>query len=359
MAKPPSCTSMWWAVSATFGNQWLLTSADLSTVMEGVWYSVLWTLVYTKKRRIESVWEKCRQKVLPKELQESDDSVIADYLQPVNTAYWLIKEHFPYTDRRMTQERYLDHLVRTTYNVLERTPEPSRLTVLISLLHDAIENTDITFAQIMGFFRDTKLWKKVALWVLLLSKKSIKDFIDFNTDSTDYQSFQEIQRFSNAKEKSWWQEMRMVNTKWFITREFKYRNKNDSLSSKEKRMLSNYSTLKAKLKSSIDNDYYPKFETVDNMIAEAKGLNIKRSLWLSPEEIREVALASLDAKDADRLDNLETEHQSSGKKIRKKIWEFNTYFRDRIAETKPDLMVHFELAITSLNAELSMRSNDT
>jgi len=330
---------------ANFQSDISISLTWISGVPSAVWGIMSLGTNFTKERRIEPFWWKCRYTILPNGINKENE--ISEYLQPINVAYAQIKEHFPYTDRRITRERYLEHLVRTAYNLLEKTPNPNRLSVLIALLHDIIENTDVTYQDIIWFFRDKKLWKKVALGVLLLSKKSIKDFIT-DKESRNWKLYQEIERFSKAKERSWGYEMRMINWKWFLVKDFKLRAKKRELSKKEESLYKGYKRLKTDLKSAIDNDYYPRFETKENMITEAKWLNIKYSLWLSPEEIEEVSLCSLDAKDWDRLDNLETEHESSRNKIRKKIKEFNDHFRTRISHTKPCMIEFFDTAIWDL-----------
>ncbi len=79
-------------------------------------------------------------------------------MQPINLAYAFVKEHFHFEDLRDTGDRYFEHLVRTAYNIMEKTKNPSRLKILIALLHDVIENTNfIGFSDISNMFHDKTL----------------------------------------------------------------------------------------------------------------------------------------------------------------------------------------------------------
>jgi len=69
---------------------------------------------------------------------------------------------------------------------------------------------------------------------------------------------------------------------------------------------------------------------------------------LSIDEIQELAESALDVKDADRLDNIKTEHTGSIERITSKIQEFDQRFRARITRDKPYLIEFFDIAVEEL-----------
>lgn len=277
-------------------------------------------------------------------------------MQPVELSYTFTKQHFNYLDKRDTGERYLDHLVRTLYNILEKTKNPTRLKCIVALFHDIIENTDnVTIETLLGLFTDEKLAKQVAISVSLLTKKSITDFISLEKTPEDYKKFRKIQEYSDTHLKK--QGYAIVNKKGFLTREIEEKEKNGSISKRDIEILKSYRALKNKYSTDIESDYYPRFTSQESILKKAK--EYSRKLWLtfSQRELKDVCETVLDVKDADRLDNLETEQDSSQNKIRKKVWEFEEYFEERIKVEKPEFYVYCKEAIEKLKSLIKNESN--
>ncbi len=105
----------------------------------------------------------------------------------------------------------------------------------------------------------------------------------------------------------------------------------------------------------MSEDYYPRFSSTKTMKTLAQTYSSRNELSLDNDEIAEVVEAALDSKDADRLDNLETEAVSSNGKIRKKIEEYKRTFRPRIEREKPYLLEHMDKAVEKLEKVIKNR----
>jgi len=219
-----------------------------------------------------------------------------------------------------------------------------------------IENTnDVTFFWLLELFHDKKLAKQVALAVMILSKDSLLKYIKKANNTTDLNTFLKIQDYSDQAVKIKGEWYAILNKKWLLTREFKERKKRGELSKQEERYYIQYQSLKKKYKQVSDDDYYSRFTSTTAMRKYATQLASKHDLHLKNQEIDELVEAALDAKDADRLDNLETEFESSNNKIRRKLREYKKYFLPRIKKEKPKFLSYIEEVVKKLEEELERR----
>lgn len=92
-------------------------------------------------------------------------------MQWFNWAYWLAKLKFQ-DIKRNTWWRYFDHLISVMQYVLTNSKNPTIKKTIIAICHDLIEDTDISFWTLKEIF-----WTHIALWVLLISKSPIRNYI--------------------------------------------------------------------------------------------------------------------------------------------------------------------------------------
>ena len=346
---------------ATFSIHWTPMPSSHFVAVDSVITGSYGEVTLSPKRWIEEFWNNAYKSICDSELSwEEKDSQntphITKYMQPINLAYAFVKEHFHFEDLRDTGDRYFEHLVRTAYNIMEKTKNPSRLKILIALLHDVIENTNfIGFSDISNMFHDKTLWKKVALWVLLLTKDPVIKYIKKNQDHSSKKSYDALVSFSNRQVKEKWEAFCIINEKGFLTREFRLRRKKWELTKKENEWFHKYASFKKKYSKQMSEDYYPRFSSTKTMKTLAQTYSSRNELSLDNDEIAEVVEAALDSKDADRLDNLETEAVSSNGKIRKKIEEYKRTFRPRIEREKPYLLEHMDKAVEKLEKVIKNR----
>lgn len=86
-------------------------------------------------------------------------------MQLFNQAYALWKYKFQNVYRD-SWENYFEHLRSVTKIVLEMN-NPNYEQVMIAILHDIWEDSDINFKNLSDLF-----WNAIALWVIAISKKS-------------------------------------------------------------------------------------------------------------------------------------------------------------------------------------------
>lgn len=305
------------------------------------------TLIPEKPKNI--LWRKAREKLLDTELQWLDEKDITFRLNDLNSAYEFAKQHFDYTDLRDDGDRYFKHLFRSAYILLETCENPTILKLVCTLLHDVVENTDHVYPEsLIPLFSNEIFGKKVALSVALMSKKSIKQIGQIHNNEGIRKTIARFEDISNQQVAEMWPEYRIINEKGFLTRYFKNRRKNNQLSSEENTLYDEYQTLKNQNRRKINNEYFPRYNTSGTMEEKAREWNEKMWLHLSNEDILEVVEATLDSKDSERLDNLQTEHHSSKNKQKKKAIEFNKQFRPRLEREKPEFLKYCDTALKKL-----------
>ncbi len=210
-------------------------------------------------------------------------------------------------------DRYLEHLRETALILLREKKGVSFDEILIALLHDIIEDTDMDFRSIKFLF-----WEKIALGVFLISKKSPLDYI-LKDDKENYEKKEKL-------EKSWLLNgNNRIKTKYLkiykqIQKERK-KGRHTPLSSKEKiqkltqKLPPNWEKLIEKYFKLYDNEAYKEtrndeyFWHIKNLEAfEKYTRETAEKLWcsLGENELEEVIKNTLSAKFADRIHNLKT-----------------------------------------------------
>lgn len=98
-------------------------------------------------------------------------TTIADRLKPdelkyVQTAYWLVKDAHRRQHRRLTGERFFEHVRRVSYSAAIEFGHWNPETLTLGLLHDVIEDTFVPSGVIPALFGQ-QMYK----WTLALSKE--------------------------------------------------------------------------------------------------------------------------------------------------------------------------------------------
>jgi len=101
-----------------------------------------------------------------------------DEINRIKKAYDLI-EHKVFWDLRDNGEKVFDHLRGVAHLILDKNiiPNPSVEKVIIALLHDAIEDTELDFHTISKLF-----WLKIAIAVQSISKNLWQDYNQTDTE---------------------------------------------------------------------------------------------------------------------------------------------------------------------------------
>ncbi len=236
-------------------------------------------------------------------------------------------------------DRYLEHLRETSLILLREKKDVSFDEIIIALLHDIIEDTDMDFRSIKFLF-----WEKISLAVSLISKKSPLEYIP-EDDEENYEKKEELQKswLLNGNNK--------IKTKYLKIykqiKEEREKEKDTPLSSKQnikklqQELPPNWEELIEKYFKLYDNKGYKKTRN-DEYFWHMKNLEefkkyTKKSakgLWcnLDEDDLEKVIENTLSAKFADRIHNLRTTEIKTDfspkniEKANKKIEETKKYF---------------------------------
>lgn len=168
---------------------------------------------------------------------------------------------------RESWERYFEHVREVAHIVLRELPNPSLKKVIIAILHDIVEDTDVDYHTIKNLF-----WSEIADWVLKISKNDFSFYIENIKD----RNLRNDARFIYWKKSRW-----------------------GELSTEELKKLKHINSV---LKWIRNVDYFWHMKDLDN--------------------------DTLDVKFADRIHNLRTQWSCSKDKIIRKIKETEEYFMD-------------------------------
>lgn len=138
------------------------------------------------QRAIEVLWKDAHKAIYWNEKRtKEEDTIIAQEMQCINVVYAVAKELFE-GKYRNSWERYFEHL-REVVNIItkrEISDSTSIFEVVVAILHDIIEDTDIT-PEFLEMLFSTKIewnrWQdfggRVALAVKNLSKRDWREYI--------------------------------------------------------------------------------------------------------------------------------------------------------------------------------------
>jgi (p)ppGpp synthase/HD superfamily hydrolase len=90
----------------------------------------------------------------------------ADDLTYIQRAYWLVKEAHRKQNRRLTGERYFEHVRRVATYAFDRYNYSDPELIALGLLHDVVEDTFVPQSVIVNLFG-----RLMYDWILVLSKE--------------------------------------------------------------------------------------------------------------------------------------------------------------------------------------------
>jgi len=310
--------------------------------------------ILSKERNIEVMYNNVKEILFEKKLELwiLNNKEVDDLMQIFNGSYWLVKAKFQYIGRN-TWWRYFDHIIRVTYKILKESSDPTFEKILISMNHDIIEDTDITFQSL----KDILSLENIVLWVLLISKSPFSDFIN---NIKDYEKFQKIK-------KSW-----ILNSKWFLSDAFlmKLKNNVNLITKEELSFYEEYKKLFKKYKDKKNNFFFSHMKNYEIFYTHAKELKVEYWIKLTDKELEKIVLEALEVKYWDRIDNLQTSeiysvfNKENLKKAKRKLKETEKYFYDISKETHPYIHSLIVMEVERLRShiivkELEILSNNS
>lgn len=277
---------------------------------------------FSPKRLIEYYYEAIENILYSEKLKNwtISKAYVENKMQYFNSAYWTVKRLFQNIERN-NWYRYFNHIIWVLDLILERSKTPTLSKILITLNHDCLEDTDISFQTLKELY-----WEKVAFWVLLISKTPFYNYIE------DKEDLEEI-AFINE---SW-----ILNDKFLLSDQF-LRYKKYNKSKLTEYQLHNewlYRDLEKVYKLKRNEDYFTHMLNFPTFYENALKLKKKYKLKLSDDEIRDVCIDSLEVKYFDRIDNLrdseiyKIDTPDFRKKAYRKIEETKKYFFNISKET--------------------------
>ncbi len=282
-------------------------------------------------RHIDILYNYIKEKLFWNSKLSEDEK--RELMEPINSIYTTVKMKTFWTYRE-NNERVLLHYRETAYIITDNFDYLNINKIKISLLHDLIEDTNISFQTIKELY-----WIQIALWVEAISKKPIFNFI---SDEVKYKIIID----------NW-----ITDDIWNLTKKIKENNINNSLSDNEKTALIYYDEIKENKKI----EYFSRFESKDSMkkyiiqIIKENQIN-----WLNDEELEQIVLDVFDVKFADRIHNLRTQWDPGNiKKVRKKIKETKDYLlpiakeiNSEVYKIMRELIYWLEKQLLSVNEEI-------
>lgn len=270
----------------------------------------------SKERKVEElrnlVYDKIfREKVDSWEISKKD---VVGQMRKLNLAYALVKLKFQWSKRK-SWERYFEHLKEVTLIWLKEWLTKDFNEVLISMLHDIIEDTDISFQTLRELF-----WERIAIWVELISKNNLTNYI---SDGWDLQELREIRRFWILNDK-WWikdsfkKKIRKLKELisplqyeylihyWNITKDIKETLKLLWISENKIFAFIKYKELEEKYKKSKNDAYWYHMDSLEDFYSKAHRIRREHIIRLSDKALKWVAQKSLTVKLSDRIHNLRT-----------------------------------------------------
>ena len=282
------------------------------------WYDVRHDI---RPRYVVLFYSEIEQKLFNNTSLNKDE--IRSLMEPINWIYWYVKlktkDNF-----RENLERALLHLRETALITLNEFDNPNIEKIVISLLHDLIEDFNISFKTIKESF-----WIEIALAVKAISKKKTLTFIN----SEDLEKIKE----------SW-----ILDENNKLKDEIKTKNDNNQLSESQKIALFIYGLAREKR----NKEYFERFKSFDTLKLYIKSLTEKLWIELSDEDLIIITQNTFYVKLADRLHNLRTQwNPNNFEKTKKKIKETKEYFFKIIDKIYPEIKTLFLNEIQKLEEQ--------
>lgn len=217
----------------------------------------------------------------------------------ISSGYHLMKQKFCEVARD-DWERYFEHL-RAVANIVLELPYPNTDKVLIALLHDSIEDTNIDFHTLKILY-----WVEIAIAVECLSKKDAMTYLN----SEEYTEWKDYSHVEFKKLKELWKERRNKEYFWHLQN----------------------------------------FESMKKYVLE---LAVKDNSNLSDEELNVITQNIIDVKLADRIHNLSTQwDENNTDKVIRKVNETKDYFLGIAEETNTDAYNKIKSLLLDLELKL-------
>lgn len=125
-----------------------------------------------ERKWIEKIINKVEKIIFKNGINELNIQSFDCFHRTFYALYHLMKKKFKDRYRKISGERYFEHLRWVVYNVLE-LPNPNTDKVLIAIAHDSIEDTNKSYETLNEDYE-----YKVALSVLALSKEPWENYIE-------------------------------------------------------------------------------------------------------------------------------------------------------------------------------------
>lgn len=348
---------------------------------------------YYKKILDNTFWKLLpliEDKTFKEEVEKNTDNI----LQIFNSAYWIVKEKFKYTERD-SWERALNHMIWVAdeyiknFSKVEEKLKKIKLEketwkqeailiilneidiIITAFFHDIIEDTDISFEWLK-----TMIWEKNAFCVLLLTKEPFCNFIEDKRELEDINKMKEIwllnkkwELSDNYKRKEYIQNNEISEIEKIIIFWEKYdriKDEEDALK-EEKELYEKYKILKQKYKWQRNKAYFWHINSLVNFLHFSKDLFEKIELS-EPEKQNIIKNNTLIVKNAiyvkiaDRINNL-SDILNSGEKwtferIEKKLIETEESILKIAKEIVPEAYKILKKMIAEIRKNINKRKID-
>lgn len=301
------------------------TSDILDSISEDsrIWFQEEIEINRQEKRDIEELDEICQEKFFA-------NSNVSEYemrkqLDVLKLAYWICKWKFSWRERR-TWDRYFKHLREVIDILFENNPNITLEQVIIAMLHDSVEDTNISIDTIRKLFGD-----RIALSVALLSKKSPLYF-ENDTQSSEAMSANEILNNNNELKdhirslvKNAWVSPDLK--KWAHNTQDDEKLVRAGLTINQIDALRLYYHTEKKTKGQRVDEYFGRFKSTgeldewENLIKYASTLPAKFGFYLSESDIEDCCNNAIIVKAWDVIHNLSTMWKDGVEFKRKKVKE--------------------------------------
>jgi len=288
--------------------------------------------IYQYNKEIEqhkqTLIETVHQNILLPLLQEEKItfSELRKKLDILDGTFSHVKKMFSWRERDNWEDAFI-HQIEVVELLLQYSENPTFEKVIILLEHDTIEDTDISISWMKESHND----QNVVFSVALMTKDPFINFID-NTD--DRKVLEKIK-------KSW-----ILNTKWNISDNFYEKlSNNKNITENENKAYKKYIELSEIYKPIRNKAYSEKMQTIKWFEKKAILININEWFNLNFDPMYKNIINALECKLIDRLHWISTLWNCTTGKIKRKIDETYTYYKDISLQYFPHLWELIEIEL--------------
>ncbi len=304
---------------------------DASEILAWDWYKIasdksnyLLEHGLSYKRGIEVYYEKVKEKCFTEQDKKNNPDWIAEKMQMFNLAYTISKYKFQFVTRK-SWERYFEHLLSVVDLYLEYEEKPTFEWVMVALLHDIIEDSDIDEETLRYLF-----WSEIAMSVCGLSKSSV------------YEHIRDDKQGRKDKEKlEKWRDQWILNADFQTSDDIKRRKVTDYISEEEMIILEEYNDINKRYKFDRNWKYFNHF-LEKGLCKNNEGKNVEDKEKKKKKDKEEIEIDKRDTriKIYDRIHNTITLPWfgiGNINKIFRKIDETINYFLPITSKLYPEL----------------------